>query len=186
MAIQEQYEELKKGIEELKALVVNLPQMENELLGIKQRLSDPIQLDGPLDSITVNTITSLIAYPIVFNLKNTDPATAANYGQFYIADKAFSIVSVVEVHGTLGTDAGAVTLNLEKLTGTTAAGSGTTVLSTALSLKTTINTVQYGALKSTQGVVVLNRGDRLAAKLTGTPTAVANLVMVVYLVPFST
>lgn len=136
-----------------------------------------------LDVTSRRTIKRLVPVPIAVRLKSTEGATAANYGTFFTADKTYNLVSANEVHGTKGTDGSAVSLQIEKLTGTTAAGSGTVLLSTAFNLKGTINTVQYGALVTT-GATVLNSGDRLALKLTGTPTAVADLVATVFLETF--
>lgn len=56
------------------------------------------------------------------NLPSTDPQTAANYGMVFTALRPCEVLEVSEVHGTLGTDGGAVTLQLERLTGTTAKG----------------------------------------------------------------
>jgi len=72
-----------------------------------------------------------------------------------------------------------VTLQVEKLTGTTAPGSGTSLLTTAFNLKSTINTVVTGVLTPTVGAIQLAAGDRLALKLSGTPTSVANVTVTV-------
>lgn len=115
-------------------------------------------------------------------IQGTAAATAANYGVFYIVPAACYITKFQEVHQTAGSDAGAVTVSLEKLTGTTALDSGTDVLSTALSLKATANTVQTGTLTSTLGARTLAAGNRLALKDTGTLTAVANVTVLIELV----
>ena len=109
-------------------------------------------------------------------------ATAANYGVFYIVPKACVITGFQEVHQVAGTDAGAVTLNLEKLTGTEAPGSGSEVLSTDLSLKSTINSVQSGVLTMTLADKTLKIGDRLCLKDTGTLTDVSNITVMVQLI----
>jgi len=109
-------------------------------------------------------------------------ATASNYGVFWIAPYAAYVTNVYEVHQTAGTDGGAVTLNLEKLTGTTAPDSGSTMLSTAFSLKATANTVQTGTLVTTQATVTVAKGDRLCLKDSGVLTSVANVTMLIELV----
>ena len=111
----------------------------------------------------------------------TAAATAANYGVFFIVPAACLVTKVQEVHQTAGTDAGAVTLNIEKLTGTTALDSGANLLSTALSLKATINSVQTGTLTNTSSTRTLAAGDRLAMLDTGTLTAVANVTVLIEL-----
>lgn len=103
------------------------------------------------------------------------PATAGYYSVFLIVPMACLIIGFKEVHSTAGSDAGAVTLDLEKLTGTTAAGSGVSALASTLSLKATANTVQTATLTGTATNRTLAAGHRMALKLTGTPTAVANV-----------
>ncbi len=107
----------------------------------------------------------------------TDAATATNYGVFYIVPVACTITKFQEVHQTAGTDGSAVTVNLEKLTGTEAIDSGDDILSTALSLKATINSVQTGALTLTLTDRSLKAGDRLALKDAGVLTNVANVTI---------
>lgn len=110
------------------------------------------------------------------------PATAANFGPFFVAPVACEVVSVREAHTALGADAGAVTLDIEKLTGTQAPGAGVAVLgATKVDLKGAIDTVQAPALTGTAADKVLAIGDRLSLKLTGTPTAVAGLAALVEL-----
>lgn len=126
-----------------------------------------------------------------YTLFGTQSATAGNYSAFFTAPVAMTVASITEVHAVKGTDGSAVSLQVEKLTGTTAPGSGTTLLSTAFDLKGTINTVQttslVGTIKPTTSLVTsivslqLSAGDRLALKLTGTPTAVANVTVTLIL-----
>jgi len=111
----------------------------------------------------------------------TAAATAANYATFYIARFPATITGFWEVHEVLGTDAGAVTLTLEKLTGTQAPDAGTLVLASTLSLKSTINTVQAGTITSTIANRNLAIGDRLCLKDAGTLTAVSNVSVIVEL-----
>jgi len=134
--------------------------------------------------------TSKVSYENVVDKKiyvhhtvqGTGAATAANYGVFYIVPVACTISVVQEVHQTAGTNGGAVTVGLEKLTGTTAAGSGDDVLENELSLKSTINTTQTGTLSSTFINRSLVAGDRLALKDTGTLTDVAGVTVMVELI----
>lgn len=140
------------------------------------------RLSFPLSPQEKRALYSVFFVPVTVNLKSTEPATAANYAPFFTADKAYTVVSATEVHGTAGSDGGAVTLQLEKLTGTTAPDSGTVLLSTAFNLKGTANTVQYGTFVATDAVV-LQRGDRLCLKDAGVMTAVANLQVTIFLQP---
>lgn len=118
---------------------------------------------------------------VTANLFGTDPATAANYDVFFTAPRPMEIMEVWETHRVAGTDAGAVTLNLEILDSGEALDAGDTVLDTAFSLKTTANTPQsaYGSDLSSNRV--LTSGQRLALRDSGTLTAVAGLSVTVYL-----
>ena len=101
--------------------------------------------------------------------------------QFYIAPYPVKVAAIYEVHGTAGSDGSAVTITVERLQGTEApGGNGDALLSAALSLKATANTVQTGALVTTS-VVELAAGDRLGVDITGTTTACADGVVTVLL-----
>jgi len=139
-------------------------------------------LSMPIDPTSKKIIYDILPIPVSTRLKNTDPATAANYGVFFVADRAYVFVSAAQTHGTKGTDAGAVTLQIERLQGTEALNSGDEILKTAFDLKGTINTTQYGEPK-TDGTNQIFKGDRLALKDAGTLTDVANLAVTVYLKP---
>lgn len=118
---------------------------------------------------------------ITVNLGGTLSATAANYGVFFIANRPIEIVKVKEVHSTAGSDGSAVTLQLEKLTGTTALDSGSTILNTAFDLKGTANTVvSYSGYKGLNSNRILREGDRLALKDAGTLTNVAGVCVSIY------
>lgn len=108
-------------------------------------------------------------------------ATAANYGVFLIVPIACLVTRIQEVHQTLGTDGGAVSLNIEKLTGTTVLDSGSTLLPTAFDLKASVNAVRTGTLTGTSSTRSLAAGDRLAMKDSGTLTSVANVTVLVEL-----
>ena len=114
-------------------------------------------------------------------LIGTTASTAANYTVFFIAPAPCYVSSFKEVHQTAGTDAGAVTLQLEKLNSTEALDAGDNVLATALSLKSAIDTVQTATLTTTNANRTLATGDRLAMKDAGTLTAVANVTVLLEL-----
>lgn len=106
-------------------------------------------------------------------------ATATNYTAFFTAPFPMVFVSATEVHTTKGT-VGTPTLTIEKLTGTTAPGSGTALLLTTFNLAGTINTVQYG----TRAVLpaktfALAKGDRLGLVSGGTLTSIADVVVTI-------
>ncbi len=108
-----------------------------------------------------------------------DAAVAANYGVFWIAPFECNVTEVREVHQILGTDASAVTLNIEKLTGTQALDNGVDVLASTIDLKGTINTVVTGTLTTTVADKQLTRGDRLAMNETGDLTALVGVTVII-------
>jgi hypothetical protein len=91
------------------------------------------------------------------------------------------VIALVSRGKDQGTDAGAVTLNIEKCASGTAPDSGVALLATALSLKATTNTPQYGTLTTTKADLILRKGDSLILKDSGTLTAVADLCVTVLL-----
>ena len=107
-------------------------------------------------------------------------ATATNYGVIFIAPFPCSLLSVYESHQTLGTDAGAVTLNLEKLTGNQALDAGSLMISN-IDLKGAINALVTGTLVVDQSILNLKTGDRIALKDSGTLTSVAGVSLIITL-----
>lgn len=120
---------------------------------------------------------------ISYTLFGTQAATSGNYSTFFTAPYPMTVSQITEVHAVLGTDGSDVTLQVDKLTGTTAPGGATAVslLTTPFSLKSTINTVVTGVLSVVVGAIQLNTGDRIALHLTGTPTSVANVTITLVL-----
>lgn len=96
----------------------------------------------------------------------------------FVIPAACRLIGVAEVHGTAGTDSGAVTVNIKK-NGT----SGTALLASALSLKTTAATPQYGTLSATASALTLIPGDYITLDFTGTTTALANVCVTLLLAP---
>ncbi len=111
----------------------------------------------------------------------SDGATAANYDHFFTAQFPCEVIQVYESHRVLGTDAGAVSLDIEKLTTGQALDAGVSVLSTTFNLKSTINTPVRVKATTTELNRVLKPGDRLALKDAGTLTAVAGVLVSVLL-----
>jgi len=107
---------------------------------------------------------------VTVNLPSTQPQTAANFGIFFTATRPCYVKAISEKHTVAGNDAGAVTLNIERLQGTTVLDSGTTLLSTAFNLKGTAYTTQRGVMNRIKTTSSLNIGDSLALKDVGTLT----------------
>ena len=127
---------------------------------------------------TTTAISGDIVYPyrhIDASLVSTLPATAANLGNIFIADRAYQFVSAQESHTVAGSDGGAVSLDIEKLAGTAALDAGVVMNASTINLKGTANTVQTLAPSATFANTQLAKGDRIALKDTGVLTAVAGL-----------
>ena len=116
-------------------------------------------------------------------LSGTTAQTAGNYKIFFTAPFPCFVIGVATVFGT--TNGGACTLQLEKLTGTTAAGSGTNLLNTAIDLNATANTPQYAGIRGGGTLVAqtgLLQGERLALKIaSGSLVGLVNLNVTVHL-----
>jgi len=121
-----------------------------------------------------NTIT----VPIPVNADIAD-------GAIFIADRAYRVIQIDEVHSVAGSDGGAVTLDIKKQTGTQDPTQGVSVLSSTFNVKSTANTVvsktAASGLTATAADKVLAAGNRLSFDLTGTLTALAGLCVTVKL-----
>ena len=163
-------------------------ELEQKLILLENRIKQlekntGFQLKFPLDVISKRIIKNIIILPITVKLKGTDAATAGNYGKFFVnsSDLTLIVVAISEVHGTAGSHGSAVTLQIERLQGTEALGSGDALLSSTFNLKGTADTVQHGTLISNSQLLVLEKWDRLALKDAGTLTAVADVCVTVML-----
>lgn len=174
-----QIEELTQQLEDTQKKVDELRRNVDENTGELKNLGD-FQLKRPLDPFTQAIINDQILIPVTHNLVGTAPATAGNYNHFFTANRSYVIDSILVIWGTLGTDGGAVTLDIYKAASAVAIASGTSVLSSTVNLKGTINTVNTCSLQKGD-LITLKQNDRLGLILTGTPTAVANLSVTVNL-----
>ena len=158
---------------------INLEELKNKL---DKRLKG-FQLKFPLDPTSQRIVKDLIFLPITTKVMGTNAATSINYGIFFVnpLDRAFRVFAISEVHGTAGTDGSAVTLQIERLQGTESLGNGDDLLSSTINLKGTANTVQHGSLVTNGQLLILEKGDRLALKQTGTATSVADVAVTIIL-----
>lgn len=141
---------------------------------------EKIKYNKPVD---FSDIINKDGFYIYISLPGTLAATAANYGVFFTAYYPFQIVWVAECHTTTGTDGSAVELNIERLKGTEALGSGDEIIITDFNLKGTANTlVEKSGNKDLQNNNII-KGDRLALKDTGTLTNVAGIMITMYCKP---
>lgn len=106
----------------------------------------------------------------------------------FIADADYELESVAEAHAIAGDDAGAVTLDIKKCTGTQAPSAGTTMLASTFNLKSTANTVvrkdrSNGGLSTTRTVTQITKGDRVCADFSGTLATLAGFCVTLVLIP---
>jgi hypothetical protein len=88
------------------------------------------------------------------------------------------VIGVFSRHSVAGGSGAAVMI--KKVTGTTAPGSGTDILTAAFALTGTANTEQVGTLVATLATLRLAVGDYLAASFAGTLTNLVGMVSIVY------
>lgn len=135
-------------------------------------------------------LAKAVAYkaPVVLQFTagpNAALLTLPNVGLMTVDDD-MEIMSVTERHETLGTDGGAVTVDVVKASSGTALASGTSLLASTISLKATINTTQSrtlaaGTLASTAAGRTVLAGQCIGLKFSGTMTAVTGVCITVVL-----
>ena len=153
--------------------------------------ANPIYVDSSTDKLVTGTGasgTSTRKVPknvvVMFNmLANASLADQC----IFIANRAYTVKSITEVHSVAGNDAGAVNLQVTKDTSTDAPGAGTDLLTNnanaGFDLKGTANTVQTGTLTATAASLALAAGDRLSLDFAGTLTTLAGVVVTIELEP---
>ena len=86
------------------------------------------------------------------------------YDTFFIAPYQCEVTALSEVHGTAEGTTDPYSMQVQRLQGTEATGSGDNLLTTAFDLTGTAETVVNGTLVNTN-VKILNKDDRLALRL---------------------
>lgn len=136
------------------------------------------------DGLTVGgvIVPQVIEVPVVI------VANAACVDQaFFVANRAYQVTAIREVHATAGNDGSAVNLQVTKDTGTNAPGAGTDLLTNntnaGFDMKGAANTVQVGTLTATAASLQLAAGNRLSLDFAGTVTTLAGLCVTVTLKP---
>lgn len=111
--------------------------------------------------------------------------TATNYGYIFTAPFPFEVLSVIEKHDVAGTNGGAVTLDVLKVPNGTTLASGTSILRTPFSVKTTADTAQ---MKQGLDLVDTRRFapfDSIALVVAGTLTALEGVQVTLYCKPLN-
>jgi len=107
-------------------------------------------------------------------------ATGANYTtSCFIADRDYYVISIIERHDALGTDAGAVACDVLKAASGTDIGSGTSLISSTFNLKATADTNQTGTL--VESARTISKNQSIGLESSGTLTAVSGVTVAIKL-----
>lgn len=123
------------------------------------------------DALTVGGTIVPQTEPLIFSVP---AATQAVNQAIFVAETTYQVAGLKAVWGTASSSG---TVTIEKLTGTTAPGSGTALLTGTISTAGTANTVTTGTLIATLASLKLAAGDRLGVVFSGTETGLVGLVL---------
>jgi len=98
----------------------------------------------------------------------------------FVCKRPMRLVSVGLVYGVASTSG---TMQVEKLTGTTAPGSGTNLLTGTISMSSTANTVNSGTLIATVASLTFAAGDRVGFVFAGTMTNLVGFAATAWFTP---
>lgn len=136
--------------------------------------------NAPSSSMDAQDIIGKYGNVLNFVLVDADAAVAANYATILNLTHPMELV-MASISFTNASTSG--TLQIEKLTGTQAPGSGTALMTAVFSLSATANTVQTKTGREMNDGRVFKQGDRLALIDGGTLTNLKNLVLTMYFRP---
>lgn len=144
-------------------------------------VTDTFTATGNMAITTADKLTvggNIIPQEIVITYPLSATTVDAN---IFVADDAWIVTSIEEVHTVAGNDGSAVTLMVDKCTTTDAPGAGTDMIQAVIDLKGTANTTQTGTLSATPADYTLADGDRIAVDVSGTLTSLAGGVLVIHM-----
>lgn len=132
-----------------------------------------------IDAISQHNLRSIMPLYVTHTLLGTLGQTSSNYGQFFVADRAYQITGIAECHGV-----NSVSGNLSVYK-TAPGGVDTLIMQGSLSLATSPTTPQFATLvvNTTSDILTLKRGDRLRCGAGGNLANLIDLVVMVYLRP---
>lgn len=114
---------------------------------------------------------------------STTAQTATNYGYLFCCPFPIEILSITEKHDVAGTHGSPVTLDVLRVPNGTTLASGTTMLASTFSLKSTADTAVTKSgldLTSQRGLAA---NDSVAVAVSGTMDAVAGVHITIYYKP---
>lgn len=142
-----------------------------------------------LSVVMTGTLTALAGLVVVVSLRPiqtyveiTVPlkVTAWVKQAFFTADRTYEFAAAAVTYSTA--EGSALTANVTRESGTTAAGSGTSMQSGTFNLNTTTNTVQNATLLTVKDNIIL-AGDRLSINLSTTLSTAVGFCLSVKLIP---
>lgn len=155
-----------------------IKQLQGQMESLQQSVDLPTHYHNGFDSNQVSFVDLNQKKLYLSHTIYGDTTTVAtNYGVFFIAPMKCVLTKAYEVHQGAGSAAGAVTVTIEKLTGTQALDAGVVMLDSAFNLKGTANTVQTGTITKIMANSALATGNRLALRDVGTLTDVSNVTI---------
>ena len=107
---------------------------------------------------------NILRTPNIVVIDGADARDQDFYDTFFIAPYQCEVTAMSEVHGTAEATTDPYSMQVQRLQGTEATGSGDNLLTTAFDLTGTAETVVSGTLVNTN-VKILNKDDRLALRL---------------------
>lgn len=117
----------------------------------------------------------------IFKSINGDLAQDTDqYGVIFIVRHPIEVLRVDQVHAVASTGGGVVALDVEKLTGTTAPGGGTSILGSTFDLTGTANTVVTRESSDLATDRQFVEGDRIGLVDTGTLTSLEDVCVTIY------
>lgn len=136
----------------------------------------PFQVDD-LGYLPADRLLQKDGFYLSFPFLGTAGAIAANYDQVWTCRHPMEILRITECHSVASSSG---TLQLERLTGTTAPGSGSTILTAAISTAGAANTVITREKTALTSARIFKEGDRLAFIDSGTLTGLVGLQVALY------
>lgn len=137
---------------------------------------------GAADDLTVGGVIVPQAIEVTFHAQ---AATAMVDQSFFVANQAYEVTAIKEVHAVAEASAGSLKIQVTKDTSTNAPGGGTDLLTnntnTGFDGKATANTVQTGTLTGTGASLQLAAGDRLSVDFEAAATELVGVTITVTL-----
>jgi len=164
----------------------NTNEQEKQIKELEERTVNSILMDakdGFFITASYNQFLSDYTIEIDFDAKSSTitKSFGASDLPFFIARHPCEVLWVAESHIVAGTDAGAVTMDIVKLTDGQAVASGVSILASTFDMKSTANTVVSKQGKDLSPNRQLKPNDRLALKFTGVLTNLTGVQVTLYL-----